>query len=202
MAEEPPTKKTKRDLWAAIAAVHGCGIRVTVNFNDSDEAASIIKMVLTNKDKDMPLLCRKFHGHKHLRKIDIDGMEFGNYSYRWKLADDEDVSCEDLKNTFEELVQFRIDPTKPYEGSNIKCKVLIVNNGDLVPMEQFFHYDDIIKAMVSNEQKWQIWRAHTGAATQPQAWFWLEPDSKDPIKKIAKAWKALQTPTKKQKLKL
>ena len=104
--------------------------------------------------------------------------------------------------SFEELVQFRIDPTKPYAGSNIKCKVLIVNNGDLVPMEQFFHYDDIIKAMVSNEQKWQIWRAHTGAATQPQAWFWLEPDSKDPIKKIVKAWKALQTPTKKQKLKL
>ena len=119
-------------------------------------------------------------------------MEFGNYSYRWKLADDEAVTCEDLKNTFEELVQFRIDPAKPHTGTNIKCKVLVVNNGDPVPMEH-----DIIKAMVSNEQKLQVWRAHTGAATQPQAWFWLEPDTKDPIKKIVKAWKALQTPTKK-----
>ena len=57
-------------------------------------------------------------------------------------------------------------------------------------MGKFFHYDDIIKAMVSNEQKWQVWRAHTGAATQPQAWFWLEPDTKDPIQKIVKAWKS------------
>ena len=69
------------------------------------------------------------------------------------MADDEDVSCDDLKNTFEELVQFRIDPTKPYAGSNIKSKILVVNNGDPVPMEQFFHDDDIIKAMVSNEQR-------------------------------------------------
>lgn len=55
MADKPSTKKTKREFWTAIANVHGCGIRVTVNFNDSDEAASIIKMVLTNKDKEMPL---------------------------------------------------------------------------------------------------------------------------------------------------
>ena len=38
--------------------------------------------------------------------------------------------------------------------------------------------------------------------TGPPAWFWLEPDTKDSIKKIVKAWKLLQTPTKKQKLKL
>ena len=42
-------------------------------------------------------------------------MEFGNYSYRWKLADNEAVTCADLKDTFESLVQFRralISPTK------------------------------------------------------------------------------------------
>ena len=78
MADEPPKKKTKTGMWIAIAQVQGCGIRVTINFNDSEEASDIIKMVLTNKDKEMPMLHKKFRGYKHLQNIDIDGMMVWN----------------------------------------------------------------------------------------------------------------------------
>ena len=69
-------------------------------------------------------------------------------------------------------------------------------------MEQFYCHDEIIKAMTSQSGDWPVWRAHNGAINQPQAWFWLDPTDKQPIRKIVSKWKAAQSPAKKLKLKL
>ena len=164
--------------------------------NDSEELNSIVKLVLTCKDEDVTLLYKKFKGHKHVKKIVIEGMEFGYYSYRWKLADDESVTCQDLKDALVQLKPFCRDITKPYEGTNIKCEIMIINNGDPVPMHPFYSEDDIIKAMTSPEDKWAVWRAHNGASTQPQAFFWDDADSRDPIKTIVKKWRQKMSPKK------
>ena len=121
-------------------------------------------------------------------------MEFGDYSYRWKLADDEAVSCQDLKEALVQLKPFCRDISKPYEGTNIKCEIMVINNGDPVPMHPFYSEDDIIKAMTSSEDKWAVWRAHNGASTQPQTFFWDDPDSRDPIKTIVKKWRKEMSP--------
>ena len=134
--------------------------------------------------------------YKHVKKIEIEGLEFGYCSYRWKLADDEPVPCLDLKNALVQLKPFCHDITKPYEGTNIKCEIMVINNGDPVPMHPFYSEDDIIKAMTNTEDKWAVWRAHNGASTQPQTFFWDDPDSRESIKNIVKKWRLKMSPKK------
>ena len=70
-------------------------------------------------------------------------------------------------------------------------------------MEQLYCYAEIIKAVTSQCGEWPVWRAHNGGAiNQPQAWFWLDPTDKQPIRKIVSKWKIAQSPSKKLKLKL
>ena len=88
----------------------------------------------------------------------------------------------------------RHDIEKPYEGDNIRVKVLLVNNGDMMPMLSVFTKSDLFNLAVGRDMRSIRWRADVKPFDQPLEYFYgVGTDGEDVRAMVSRMRKALGT---------
>ena len=166
---ERSPKRFKRVHTLGIIKCHGGGVRVLLTSNDSDDAWSVVKGILTCK-ADGSQFCRKFKGYKHDGNVLINGIQFGRFSYRW-LNDSEEATPDALAELFRSCKHVCKRPNDGYTQGNIKFHVHVLAV-DTVSMSTVYSTTDIIKHCTSEVEKFAMWRLVQEPHRQETTYFW------------------------------
>ena len=167
----------------AVSQCEGGGVRLAARFNDKRKAAtSVVAQILTVRSRKLPAdsplrnspFLDKTEGFQHSDKLVLDGLKYDHYSYGIVRTD------KTVQQVYDYLTQhvpmLRHDPSKPYDGDNIRVDVELIASGDLLPMTAVFTKMDIYNLAVGDDRPSMRWRAKYSPYDEPKEFFWGSAD--------------------------